>query len=124
MTEEQLPKAAHLVLNCISQMFAVYYWRVTIRPTLPVLQDQESAFGGVDKACLESSMVNLRAFCDFVQSTSSRADDLISDNFPGLFFDNPSNIEEDERMRINKLVAHLTHHDIDSDNRRRKSGCR
>ncbi len=110
---DKLPYAARRVLNCINQMFAVYFWKTAIQPRLLKHDDLDTPYLALENSTVESSLLAIRAFDDFVRNTRNRADDLLASDFPG-YSPISSGIDPAERTKINKQIMHLTHLDLEA----------
>jgi hypothetical protein len=95
-------------------MLAIYFWKTGLQPRLPRDSDLELPYVALENACVDSSLVALRAFEDFVTAHRSKPDDLIATDFPGLAITSPG-IGLDQRTKINKHIAHLTHLDLEDE---------
>jgi hypothetical protein len=121
---EDLRNAIRAVLGTIQRICCYFLWWRHILPRLldlkesnllehdPLEDDRRLAFEATEGAVLEATFMNLRAFDDFCDSENKRhrrlrTDDLILANFGwdlgGAFLD------PEERMKVDKLIAHLTH---------------
>jgi len=107
---DEFRKAASCVLQNIGQIFCIFFWDGIGEPNLALLPvEVNDAF---KNACLESSLIQLRAFDDFCCSRRLRDDDLVPDNFPGLT-SNVGFLTGQDRLEINKRIAHFTLHGAD-----------
>ncbi len=94
-------------------MFAVYFWKTAIQPRLPKCDDLETPYLALENSTVESSLLAIRAFDDFVRNTRNRSDDLLASDFPGCSITS-SGMDPAERTKINKQIMHLTHLEMES----------
>lgn len=111
MNRADYPHASRKVLNVIHQMFAVYFWRTRLSKRFEQDEDLRETIIAFENGMVESSLIAMRAFDDFAQSRRSHTDDLAAEDFVGLSLQT-TGIAVDERSRINKHIAHLTHLDL------------
>ncbi len=116
MNPDQLTSAARRVLNGINQFLTIYFWKTALQPRLPQDPDLDLPYVALENACIDSSMVAMRAFEDFVSSNRRYQTDLIAGDFPGLTL-STTGLPSDERNKINQHIAHLTHLDLEHDTR-------
>jgi hypothetical protein len=114
MNKSDYPHAARRVLNTISQMFAVYFWKTALKPRFEVEEDLRLPSIALENATIESSLIAIRAFDDFIQSKRTHTDDLVATDFEHLSLSGKG-INVQERTKINKQIAHLTTIDLSSD---------
>ena len=114
MDKSDHPHAAHRVLNTVNQMFAVYFWKTALKRRF---KDDENLFLpsiAVENATVESSLLAIRAFDDFIKSNKKYLNELVASDFENLAL-NGRGICSFERKKINKQIAHLTTIDLSSD---------
>lgn len=111
--QNKLPFAAHRILDCINQMFANYFWQTAIKQRLPAIKDLKIAYIALENSTVVSSLISIRAFDDFANNRRHKNDDLIASDFPAWSF-NQACIDSHERTRINKLILHMTHMELDT----------
>lgn len=114
MNKSDYPHAARRVLNTINQMFAAYFWTIALRPRFEVEEGLHLPSIAIENATVESSLISIRAFDDFIQSKKKKTDDLVAINFDKLSLSGQG-ICIQERIKINKQIAHLTTIDLSSD---------
>jgi hypothetical protein len=114
MNRSDYPHAARRVLGTINQMFATYFWKTALQPRFEQDPDLRLPSIALENATVESSLIAIRAFDDFVQSNRNRPDDLIASDFHFLAITGHG-ISASERTRINKQIAHLTKIDLSSE---------
>lgn len=114
MNKSDYPNAARRVLNAINQMFAVYFWKTALKSKFEADEDLRLPSIAFDNATVESSLIAIRAFDDFIQSKKKSADDLVANDFDHLSLSGQG-ICSLERTKINKQIAHLTTIDLSSD---------
>jgi hypothetical protein len=114
MNKSDYPQAARRVLSTVSQMFAVYFWKTALKSRFEANEDLRLPSIALENATVESSLIAIRAFDDFIQSKKNHADDLVASDFDHLALSGQG-ICRLERTKINKQIAHLTTIDLSSD---------
>jgi len=114
MNKSDYPHAARRVLNAVSQMFAVYFWKTALKSRFEADEDLRLPSIALENATVESSLIAIRAFDDFIQSKKNRPDDLVATDFEHLSITGQG-ICDSERTKINKQIVHLTTIDLSSD---------
>ena len=94
------------VLQVVDQLPCAIFWRFGYRRFTPDLKYKEQAYAGVARACLESTLMSLRALDEFFQ-TGGYPDDIRAEDYPG-FQDVGGFLTRSKRDRINKHIAHFT----------------
>jgi hypothetical protein len=113
MNVSDYPNAARRVLNTVNQMFVVYFWKTVFMPRFEGADQLHLPSIALENATVESSLIAIRAFDDFIKSNKKHPDDLVAIDFPFLSLSG-NGICNLERVKINKQIAHLTTIDLSS----------
>lgn len=108
-TQEEIAHASNSVLGEIDQTLAMFAWETGIKKDIKWPEDIKEAKTAIHNALVQSVMLTIRTLDSFFGNHKKKPNDFISADLDFLRGKVSSFLDEEERKKVNKHVAHMTY---------------